>query len=149
MSNQLKEFFREKQTRASQTGIDWVAKRDDWIEAVEKLFDTIDEEYLAAVKDSVQVDRTHLKSVQEPQIGEYKIAELALTVGDEQVVFSPKGVNVIGAAGRVDVRGDRGEATLVRNADRSWSLVLARTPRLQLVPLTDETFLEMLRSVMR
>ena len=115
------------------------------------MYDTIARDYLglADITDIVEVDRTRMKTVQEQHIGSYEIPEMTLAVGDEQVLFSPKGVNVIGAAGRVDVRGDRGEAMLVRQPDDRWSLVLSRTPKLQLVPLDDESFLEMLRSVMR
>lgn len=54
-----------------------------------------------------------------------------------------------GFAGRADVWGDRGEATLVRQPGDRWMLVASRTPTLRLVPLTEESFLELLRSVMR
>jgi len=58
-------------------------------------------------------------------------------------------VNLAGAASRVDVRGDRGEAMIVRQPEDGWALVVSRTPTLRLAPLTDEMFLELLRSVMR
>lgn len=148
--NKLSEFFREKQAKATPTDIDWTAKRDAWIRAVETLYDTITKDYLglADIADIVQVDRKR-KTVQETYIGTYSIDEMTLAFGEELVIFSPKGVNVVGAAGRVDVQGDRGEATLVRQAGDRWSLVMSRTPTVRLVPLTDESFLEMLRKVMR
>ena len=148
---QLKEFLREKKEKATPTGMDWAAKRDAWIKAVNDLYGAIADDYLglADMTDIVQVDRDRMKTVEEPHIGSYSIPEMMLTVGDEQVLFSPKGVNVFGAAGRVDVQGDRGEATLVRQSDDRWSLVVSRSPTLKLVPLNDESFLEMLRSVMR
>ena len=150
-SKQIEEFLREKAGTAS-PGIDWTAKRDAWIKAVEDLYGMISNQYLglesAAVKDIVTVDRTRVKSMQEPHIGKYSIPELILTVGGEQVFFSPKGVNVVGAEGRVDVRGDRGEAILVRQSGDHWSLVISRTPKLQLLPLDEGSFLGMLRIVM-
>lgn len=156
--NQLSEFFREKQAKSKPSDIDWKAKRDAWIRAVGKLYDTL-EKYLAGAKDTVKVDRTRQKQVTEQYIGEYSIPEMALAVGEEVVVFSPKGVNLVGAAGRIDVQGDRGEAMIVRQPGDRWSLVLSRAPSLRLAPITgddaspikngDEVLLELLRSVMR
>ena len=37
-------------------------------------------------------------------IGVYKIQELVLRVSDEEVVFSPKGTNIVGAQGRIERR---------------------------------------------
>ncbi len=150
-SKHITEFFLEKKAKATSSNVDWSAKRDQWIQAVENLYDTVANDYLGSddIAGIVTVDRTRTKSVQEQSIGSYSIHEMILAVGDEEVLFSPKGVNVLGAKGRVDVRGDRGEATLVRQLDDQWSLVLSRTPKLQLVPLSDESFLAMLRSVMR
>lgn len=147
-SKQLNEFFKEKVAKSMPSDVDWEAKRDAWIAAVGKLYDTIQKEYLESV-DIVKVDRSRMKTVQEAYIGDYTIAELTLAVGDELVVFSPKGVNVLGAAGRVDVRGDRGEATLVRQGGDQWVLVSDRAPILKFAPLSEETFLGMLRSIMR
>ena len=157
--NQLSEFFREKQAKAKPADADWLAKRDAWISAVERLYDTIEKTYLAETKSAVKVDRSRRKEITEPYIGAYSISEMALAVGEELVVFSPKGVNLVGAAGRVDVRGDRGEAMIVRQPGDRWSLVVSRTPSLRLVPITgdnaspvkggDEALLDLLRSVMR
>jgi len=150
-NDQLTEFLRQKKEKARSTAIDWPARKDAWIKAVEMLYDTIEKDYLglADIADIVDVDRTRTKPVQEMHIGSYLIPEMTLVVGDEQVLFTPKGVNVVGAEGRVDVQGDRGEATLVRQAGDRWSLLISRSPKVQLVPLDDESFLEMLRSVMR
>ncbi len=147
--NPLKEFFRQKQEKAKPADIDWAGKRDGYIQAVGRLYDTIEKEYLATANDVVRIDRSQSKAMHEPYIGNYSIPEMTLAVGDERVVFSPKGLNVVGAAGRVDVRGDRGEATIVRQPEENWSLVLSRSPHLQLVELTDATFLDMMRRVMR
>lgn len=148
-ANQLQEFFREKKARATPADVDWAAKRDAWINAVGNLYDVIEKSYLAGTLDSVTIDRGRMKGVTEPFIGDYSIPEMALTVGNEMVLFSPKAAQVVGAAGRMDVRGDRGEATIVCQPGDRWALIISRTPKLQLVELNEETFLDMLRSVMR
>ena len=151
-NQQIKDFLHEKTVKAQarSTGVDWAAKRDRWIHAVDHLFETIESEFIGLSEDpDVRVDRNRFITLEELHVGSYSIPEMLLVVGDEEVIFSPKAMNVVGAAGRVDVRGDRGEATLVRQTDDTWSLVLSRTPRLRLVPLNAESFLAMLQDIMR
>jgi hypothetical protein len=144
----LREFFREKKQKAKPTRVNWAARRDAWIKAVKKLYRTIEDDHLKAAKADVEISHPD-KVVTENYIGEYHIPELNLRVGDEQVIFSPKGANVIGAKGRIDVQGDRGEATIIWQAGERWSIVVSRTPTLRLVPLTAESLAEMLRGIMR
>ncbi len=145
--NQLQDFFREKKQKASPAGIDWATKRDAWIKAVKDLYRTITDDFLKAAKAEVEITYPD-KVVTEPSIGEYHIPELSLRVGDEVVLFSPKGTNIVGANGRIDVYGDRGEATIVWRGDR-WSIVASRTPTLRLIDLNAESFSEILKDVMR
>jgi hypothetical protein len=66
--------------------------------------------------------RTFDVQVTEDFIGTYSIPVLELSVGSERVEFRPKGITVIGAAGRLDIRGESGTVTLLMdtaNADSS------------------------------
>ena len=118
--DQLQKFFLEKKEKAKPLDINWEAKRDTWIKAVKDFYRLITDEYLKAVKDDVEITYSE-KLVQENFIGEYRISECILCVGEEQVIFSPKGANVAGASGRIDVQGDRGEAMLVWQAEGGWN----------------------------
>ena len=72
-----------------------------------------------------------------------------LLIGDEQVRFSPQGRNIAGASGRVDVLGERGEATLILQPDASWAFVQTRQPTLKVVPFDESSLTEVLKVVMR
>lgn len=144
----MQKFFQEKKQKAKPVDVDWAGKRDAWIRAVEGLYRTIEDDYLRAAKAEVEIARTD-KVVTEDFVGEYHIPELILRVGDEQVVFSPKGTNVIGAKGRIDVLGDRGDAAILWQGDGQWRIVASRTPALRLVKLEVESFAVMLRGIMR
>jgi len=66
-------------------------------------------------------------------------------------VFSLKGINVIGAAGRVDLRGDRDTVTLLRVLDHGreeWQVVLQRVPGFVAVPLEEGSLRTALQRVM-
>jgi hypothetical protein len=145
--DQLREFFREKKQKAKPLNVDWAARRDAWVKAVRCFYNTITD-YLREAE--AEVVLTHAdKVVTEANIGQYRIPELILGVGDEEVVFSPKGANVAGAMGRIDVQGDRGEATIVWHEKDRWSIVASRTPAVRLVPVTAESLAEMLKGIMR
>lgn len=146
--DQLQKFFQEKKQKATPVDADWGARRDAWIKSVRDLYDTIEDDYLKAAKSDVEIARLD-KVVSERYAGEYLVPELVLRVGEEEVVFSPKGVNVVGARGRIDVQGERGDATIVWQGDEHWSIVASRTPVLRLVPLTADTLADMLKGIMR
>jgi len=141
----LKEFFKEKTRKTTPQNVDWNAKRDAWIASINALYDEI-QKYL---KDTDVTLKRQEKPIWENFIGDYRVPELLLRAGDEQVLFSPKGVNVVGAQGRVDVFGDRGVATLVRQHANRWCVVASRTPTLRLMPLTADSFGDMLSGIMR
>jgi hypothetical protein len=146
--NQLQEFFHHKKQKTKPANGNGAARRDAWIKAVKDLYKTIADDYLQAVKADVEITYPD-KVVTEDSIGEYHIPELNLRVGDELVIFSPKGVNVVGARGRIDVQGDRGDATIIWQGGDQWSFVVARVPTLKLVPMSAESLAEILKEIMR
>jgi hypothetical protein len=146
--DQLQKFFQEKKQKAQPAGVDWGVKRDAWIAAVSDLYRKIEDDYLKAAKADVDIERRD-KVVTENQIGEYHVPDLVLCVGDEEVVFSPRGTNIVGARGRIDVEGERGDATIVWRGEDDWSIVVSRTPRLRLVELTADSLADLLKGIMR
>jgi hypothetical protein len=137
----LNEFLRKKRDEASSPDIDWNAKKAEWITAVEQLYEFLTGSLL---KESIDEKTVHVsevsKQITEEYIGTYAIPELRLKIGNDLVVFSPMGVNVVGAQGRVDVRGDRDTVTLIRDMtpaspSQQWKMVLQRVPRVETAPL--------------
>jgi hypothetical protein len=149
-ANRLKEFFREKKAKAGPGDIDWQARKDAWVKAIGELYKTIREEYLAAaVADGMVKISVESKEIMEDYIGRYKVPVLVLQVGQEKAQFFPKGTNIVGATGRIDLVGDMGEVTIVQQVSDRWAVVASRTPTLKIIPLDEESLLEALKSVMR
>ena len=85
--------------------------------------------------------------VTEDLVGTYSIPIFEMTVG----AFRPKGVTVIGASGRVDIRGEGDTVTLLRDQEEvhsGWTVVLQRVPRLKTAPLDGESLKYALEKVM-
>ena len=105
---------------------------------------------LAAMHSIVKCEKLPIE-VTEDFIGTYDTNELRLIVGDDVVTFKPVGTTVIGAAGRVDLQGDRDIIPLIwRPGDEAgdWQFLLQRVPRVVTVPLDEGALAEALQRVM-
>lgn len=151
MTQSLSEFFRDKKQRSDSevAGIDWARRKSEWLEAVRELYRIVDELVAEARAQGLVSLSRRPKEITENHLGAYSVDELVLTVGDEEVIFSPRGRNIAGTQGRVDVRGESGEATLVVQPGPRWSIVASRYPQLRLTNLDGETFAEMLQGITR
>jgi len=88
------------------------------------------------------------KKIEEEDLGTYWAPELNLDISGETVRFSPKGRDIMGAKGRVDLVGELDAVTLVLEPAGHWSVVLSRVPR-YVAALDSKTLAEALRKVMR
>jgi hypothetical protein len=144
-SDELKDFLLSRQQHAPANG----ERRRQWIDAVERLYQMITSELLAEsiAQRLVTVSRVE-KVIREERLGTYRAPELILDIGGETVRFSPKGRNIIGAKGRVDLVGELDTMTLLLEPAGHWSVVLSRAPR-DVAALDSKTLAEALRRVMR
>jgi hypothetical protein len=148
-SDELKDFLLSRQQNAHANEIDWGERRRQWLDAVERLYQKVTGELLAEsiAQRLVTVSRVR-KEIEEEYLGKYWVRELNLDISGETVRFSPKGLNIMGAKGRVDLVGDLDAVTLLLEPAGHWSVVLSRVPR-HVVALDGKTLAEALRRVMR
>lgn len=150
MNQNLTDLFQKKQKQSgASTSIDWDDRRDKYLAAVQVLYSQIETWLAQPIEQKTVAVQRRPKQLTENYIGTYSIDDLVLVVGDEQVRFSARGRNIAGAAGRVDVVGERGEAALIVQPDSRWSFVQTRQPTLHVVPFDESTLAEVLQLVMR
>ena len=146
--NELHAFLRQKaaSTTGTETEVDWEARKDKWLSHIAHLYKMI-HKWIAPLKSDGTV-RSQMSplSLEEDYIGPYQVDVLALSIGKQCVEFHPKGTLIVGADGRVDVRGQRAVRTLVLKADQ-WFIV-ERSPRLKTLPFNEDSFQDLLREVM-
>ena len=151
MEDQLVDFLRSRKEQAAGPEIDWQAKKDAWVRSVETLYELVQGMLSDSIASKDVIVRTFEMQVTEDFIGTYSIPVLELTVGSERVEFRPKGITVIGAAGRLDIRGEVDTVTLLKdtaNADSGWTIILQRIPHLKMVQLDRESLKYALERVM-
>jgi hypothetical protein len=141
----ISDFFRQKGKATRPSTGTRESRKQEFLQALNKLFEQIQGEL---VDSDVEVDRDEI-DVYEQSFGGYKAPRLDLVIGDEAVAFIPKGFNIVGAVGRVDVKGERGDGMLVLQPEGRWCVVQGTRPTLKLIPLTPESLLELLKEVMR
>ena len=150
MNQQLTDLFQRKQEQSkSGVNIDWDSRRNEYLAAVNNLYEQIDTILAEPLHKKMVTLQRREKQLTEDFIGTYSAKDLILTIGNEQVRLSPRGRNIVGAFGRVDVLGERGEAALVLQPDSTWGFVQTRQPTLRIVPFDESTFAEVLKIVMR
>jgi hypothetical protein len=151
MNQNLAEIFQKKQKQsAAGAGIDWDDRRNKYLAAVDALYHQIDTILAEPVAQKTVTVERRAKELSENYIGTYKVDDLILLVGDEQVRFSPVGRNIAGASGRVDVLGERGvPEVLIVQPDGRWSFVQSRQPTLKVVTFDESSLAEVLKRVMR
>jgi hypothetical protein len=150
VNKDLGKLLQRKQEAATiGNSVDWDDRRDKYIAAVNGLYQTIEAILTELIARKTVTLQRRPKSLTENFIGTYSVDDLIMIVGDEQVRFSPAGRNVVGAAGRVDVIGDRGEAMLILQPDLRWGFVQSRQPKLSVVPFDESTLADALGLVMR
>ncbi|HLX61461.1 MAG TPA: hypothetical protein VKX17_09285 [Planctomycetota bacterium] len=145
----MREFFREKRVEFDSNPTNWRKKKDAWLKSVRQFYNQIQIYLNAAIKDgSVKIEYRPIQ-ISEDYVGGYQVDELVLSVGNEKVVFTPKGMNIVGAQGRIDLRGDMKTMTIIREPAGHWSIVATRVPERTVLPLSEESLLAALKSVMR
>jgi hypothetical protein len=151
MAKELTEFFQSKKQRSDEesAAIDWGKRREEWLSAINDLYALIEAWVTEPVQRGIVTLQRSPKQIEEAHIGSYSVDDLLLSVGDEKVTFSPKGRNVFGAEGRVDVRGEAGESMFVVQPGRRWSVVVSRYPTLRTESLDADSFSETMQAVMR
>ena len=150
MDEALAELLNRKQAIGpAAAAVDWDDRRDRYLAAVDTLYRLVTDALMEAVAAGTVAAHRRSKQLTETYIGSYAVDDLLLVIGGEQVRFSPRGRNIVGAAGRVDVIGDGGEATLIVQPGGRWGYVQAREPTLRVVPFDGSSLAEVLTAVMR
>lgn len=93
--------------------IDRGEEKQHWLHSLSRLYQTIEgfvKEYKQSGKVSIEYRK---KTINEEWIGEYEVNKAIIKFKGQEVVVDPVGTNIIGAKGRVDMKGNQGLARFV------------------------------------
>ncbi|CAN2049160.1 conserved hypothetical protein [Candidatus Magnetomoraceae bacterium gMMP-1] len=88
--------------------IDWENKKNEWLEYLHQFYEKV-KNWLKDYKDKGVIDYDFVPTdIYEENIGQYKAEKMVLNITNEQIVFEPIGTILIGAKGRIDMKGKNG-----------------------------------------
>ncbi|MCX7046138.1 MAG: hypothetical protein NTX50_11715 [Candidatus Sumerlaeota bacterium] len=126
--------------------VDWEVRKNNWLRQIAQLYSLM-RKWLAPLEKEGSVRYlTANIPLQEDYIGAYEAEVLTVLIAKQRVAFYPKGTLIVGADGRIDIRGPKGVRTVVHSDDK-WQLV-ERSPNLKLIPFNQDSFRDLLSEVM-
>lgn len=114
MINQSFDQFINQQTEASQKNeVDWATELGDWKRHLSDFYEKVNmflKSYIVSGKVTLKKRAVELY---EECIGSYTVDALDIVLGETKIILMPVGTNLIGAKGRVDMKGPRGTVKFV------------------------------------
>lgn len=151
---ELETFLRHKKAcyDTQRVAIDRERDKKIWLAGLDRLYTNINAWLNSLIQEKVVAVNYKEMVLHEDFMEPYRVKNMHITVGTELVSLNPMGMNVIGAAGRVDIEGEEGTVMLVLLSEKvehyKWCIVL-RTPHTKYFPLVKESFTDALEQVMR
>jgi hypothetical protein len=114
-SNEFEEFVnRQQQPAQTEKPVDWNAQLREWRAHLGSLYDLITAHLKPYIDGgTVNLSRDEKIEITEENIGTYEVDRLNITIGSQRIQLNPVGTLLIGAKGRVDVKGSAGSSRLV------------------------------------
>ncbi|WP_230658629.1 hypothetical protein [Psychrobacter sp. I-STPA10] len=168
MATTFDEFIQElEQEVDNQPEINWDAKKQSWLNYLDQFYTQIKNYLQPYIERGAIKLKEETIEVHEEYIGQYSVNQLILTLGRETVYLIPKGTNLIGAKGRVDMNSSKGNVRFVLvdknshkpaysyldlprtdNYDPEWVWKIATLPpNINFYELTQESFQDALMEV--
>nr|BAL56650.1 hypothetical conserved protein [uncultured Acetothermia bacterium]BAL56851.1 hypothetical conserved protein [uncultured Acetothermia bacterium]BAL59319.1 hypothetical conserved protein [Candidatus Acetothermum autotrophicum] len=143
----LAEFFRKKKEAVAQLESRREQVLEDWLKALNNLYDKLDRWLKPAVSEGLKV-RRYQKEIIEYELGTYQAPALEISFGLRTVHFEPVARFIVGGAGRVDVNSPRGIFKLIRDPDTQEWLLVRRTLA-DAEPLNKNSFETLIKEIFR
>jgi len=129
------------ESKSDKAKIDWDAEKNKWLEAVKNFYNDV-ESWVGELP-NLKIDYTS-HAITEENIGRYEINKMTITMLNQKVTLEPIGTNLIGAYGRIDLKGKKGAVKFVLVPKKSQGPKIIVTIRdgaevPPLLPKTDES----------
>ena len=103
----------KKQNALDEVKIYWGKKRDEWLQSLNEIYAQF-KNWLNNFEDSDVISLEYKnKEINEEHIGIYSANKMIITIASEQILLEPIGTLLIGAKGRIDMKGKNGTIKFV------------------------------------
>ncbi len=148
----LTEFLRRRKSEAQDRDdppVDWEKAKQDWLEGIGGLYRSIREWLSGAEGEGLVKFRQGTVRISEDHLGMYDAPTLSLDLGDKSVDLVPSFRLTLGALGRVNAFCGARKALILRSDDVRWGIGIREPGASRIVPLTEESFQDLLKDLTR
>ncbi|KHD10882.1 hypothetical protein PN36_11395 [Candidatus Thiomargarita nelsonii] len=151
---ELETFFRHKKAHyeTQRVTINREEQQKIWLTGLNQLYAEINDWLSVPIQEQLVIVSYEETTLVEDFVNPYLVKNLCIIVDTESVILKPMGMNVLSAAGRVDMVGEEGTIMLVllkqETGKYQWHIVI-RTKHDKYLPLVKESFTDALAQVMR
>lgn len=137
------ERYLKQQSSTAELVIDWDTQKDEWLNHLAQFYKRV-EDFLQKYVTSGDISLKYQeKTINEDPIGSYPVKELHIRIKNKGVVLDPIGTNIIGAKGRVDMKGSAGIVKFVlvpkNSAAPGLKITMGGQPVLKEIETKEET----------
>jgi len=153
MGKSFKQFLEDKKLEHEsnpQEKMDWRARKYKWLNAVEYLYEVVDEIILSNFESAgynTTSDKEEIR-ITEDYIGTYTINKYSINADDIEIIFNPIGAIIIGAYGRVDMMFAFENIKLVLTEGDKWKIVDGIGGARKLIDFNEENIFQIFRNTL-
>lgn len=108
-----KDFERLLDQQKNESALDWTGIGEEWVSRIHQLYELVSD-WLDEYRSQGTVEiATYDVDITEESLGTYQVPAMDIVVGNKKARLVPVGAIIIGASGRVDLRGPAGTSTFV------------------------------------
>ena len=138
-------LFLKKQSQ-NKHPIDWEKRKGNWLQSLDILYSSIKNWMSPFLKKSLLDIKEKEIELFEDYLGNYKVKQLDIYLGDDIISLTPRGTLIIGSYGRIDMRGTKGEIMIIEPEWNNWKFA-KRTPRLETWDANEDSFKSAIKEV--
>lgn len=130
---ELETFLRHKKAHyeIQRVAINRKEQQKIWLTGLNKLYAEINGWLSVPIQEQIVIVSYKETTLVEDFVNPHLVNNLSINVGTESVILKPMGMNVLCAAGRVDIVGEEGIIMLVllkqKNEEYQWHIVIRTT----------------------
>ena len=139
-------IFLEQKQQSGNDKFDWTKRKNQWISSIEDLYTLVTTWLEPFKRDKLLSMKITMIDLTEDYLGNYKVPRFDIYIGNNIVSLIPRGTLIVGAYGKIDMQGPKGDIILVQPEWNQWKFFQRKT-KLVTWAVTSESFMKIIQDI--